>query len=217
MTQILDMMNGLESYSGPGHWNDPDMLEVGNGGMTKEEYRAHFSMWAMFSAPLLAGNNVSNMTADTKEILLNKEVIAIDQDALGQPGASAKETRQPGGVVEAVAGWWTRGCAGQSRTGNGEDLDHVGRHWVSGFNLGQRAGSVDEDGVNSGKRWLFRGGSEPWRCDGASQAVAAFRHPLPPVGILGRKILIFNSLDATSVCKIHITNGLRPKYLLSIS
>jgi alpha-galactosidase len=92
VTQILDMMNGLESYSGPGHWNDPDMLEVGNGGMTKEEYRTHFSMWAMFSAPLLAGNDVSNMTADTKEILLNKEVIAIDRDALGQQGRRVKKT-----------------------------------------------------------------------------------------------------------------------------
>jgi alpha-galactosidase len=89
--QILDLMNGLESYSGPGHWNDPDMLEVGNGGMTKEEYRAHFSMWAMFSAPLLAGNDISNMTPDTKEILLNKEVIAIDQDALGQQGRRVKK------------------------------------------------------------------------------------------------------------------------------
>jgi alpha-galactosidase len=92
VTQILDQMNGLESYAGPGHWNDPDMLEVGNGGMTKEEYRAHFSMWAMFSAPLLAGNDISNMTPDTKEILLNKEVIAIDQDALGQQGRRVKKT-----------------------------------------------------------------------------------------------------------------------------
>jgi alpha-galactosidase len=91
VVQILDLMNGLESYSGPGHWNDPDMLEVGNGGMTKEEYRAHFSMWAMFSAPLLAGNDISNMTPDTKEILLNKEVIAIDQDALGQQGRRVKK------------------------------------------------------------------------------------------------------------------------------
>ncbi len=92
VAQILDQMNGLEAYSGPGHWNDPDMLEVGNGGMTKEEYRTHFSMWAMFSAPLLAGNDLSNMTADTKEILLNKEVIAIDQDALGQQARRVKKT-----------------------------------------------------------------------------------------------------------------------------
>jgi len=91
VVQILDQMNGLETYAGPGHWNDPDMLEVGNGGMTKEEYRAHFSMWAMFSAPLLAGNDISNMTADTKETLLNREVIAIDQDALGQQGRRVKK------------------------------------------------------------------------------------------------------------------------------
>jgi alpha-galactosidase len=91
VVQILDQMNGLETYAGPGHWNDPDMLEVGNGGMTTVEYRAHFSMWAMFSAPLLAGNDISNMTADTKEILLNKEVIAIDQDPLGQQGRRVKK------------------------------------------------------------------------------------------------------------------------------
>ncbi|WP_433968102.1 glycoside hydrolase family 27 protein [Tunturiibacter gelidiferens] len=92
VTQIIDQMNGLETYAGPGHWNDPDMLEVGNGGMTKEEYRAHFSMWAMFSAPLLAGNDISNMTPDTKEILLNKEVIAIDQDPLGHQARRVKKT-----------------------------------------------------------------------------------------------------------------------------
>jgi alpha-galactosidase len=92
VTQIIDQMNGLETYAGPGHWNDPDMLEVGNGGMTKEEYRAHFSMWAMFSAPLLAGNDISNMTPDTKEILLNKEVIAIDQDPLGNQSRRVKKT-----------------------------------------------------------------------------------------------------------------------------
>jgi alpha-galactosidase len=92
VTQIIDQMNGLETYAGPGHWNDPDMLEVGNGGMTKEEYRAHFSMWALFSAPLLAGNDISNMTADTKEILLNQEVIAIDQDPLGRQGRRVKKT-----------------------------------------------------------------------------------------------------------------------------
>lgn len=91
VVQILDLMNGIESYAGPGHWNDPDMLEVGNGGMTTTENRAHFSMWALFSAPLLAGNDIEHMSADTKEILLNKEVIAIDQDALGQQGRRVKK------------------------------------------------------------------------------------------------------------------------------
>jgi alpha-galactosidase len=84
---ILDEVKGLGSYAGPGHWNDLDILEVGNGGMSNEEYRAHFSLWALLSAPLLAGNDLSNMSSDIKAILLNKEVIAVDQDALGRPGA----------------------------------------------------------------------------------------------------------------------------------
>lgn len=67
----------------PGAWNDPDMLEVGNGGMTDAEYRAHFSMWAMLGAPLMSGNDVRNMSAETRAILLNTEVIAVDQDSLG--------------------------------------------------------------------------------------------------------------------------------------
>jgi alpha-galactosidase len=92
VVQILDQLNGIESYAGPGHWNDPDMLEVGNGGMNKEEYRAHFSMWALLSAPLLAGNDIANMSADTKEILLNKEVIAVDQDVMGLQGRRVKKT-----------------------------------------------------------------------------------------------------------------------------
>ena len=80
---ILDMEAGLEAYAGPGHWNDPDMLEVGNGGMTDSEYRAHFGLWAMLAAPLIAGNDLSAMTDETKAILMNKEVIAVDQDPLG--------------------------------------------------------------------------------------------------------------------------------------
>jgi alpha-galactosidase len=80
---ILDMQAGLEAYSGPGRWNDPDMLEVGNGGMTADEYRAHFGLWAMMAAPLIAGNDLAAMSEETKSILMNKEVIAVDQDALG--------------------------------------------------------------------------------------------------------------------------------------
>jgi alpha-galactosidase len=64
----------------PGHWNDPDMLEVGNGGMTADEYRTHMSLWSLLRAPLLAGNDIRTMTDETKSILLNPEVIAIDQD-----------------------------------------------------------------------------------------------------------------------------------------
>ena len=91
VAQIIDLMAGLESYSGPGHWNDPDMLEVGNGGMTTEEYRAHFSMWALFAAPLLVGTDIANMSADTRSILLNRAVIAVDQDPLGHAGSRVKK------------------------------------------------------------------------------------------------------------------------------
>jgi alpha-galactosidase len=83
---ILEMQDGLASYAGPGHWNDPDMLEVGNGGMTETEYRSHFSLWALLAAPLIAGNDLRNMTPAIQEILTNKEVVAVDQDPLGSEG-----------------------------------------------------------------------------------------------------------------------------------
>lgn len=77
---------GLSKYAAPGHWNDPDMLEVGNGGMNAEEYKTHMSLWAILAAPLLAGNDLSTMTPETIALLTNKEVIAIDQDTLGKQG-----------------------------------------------------------------------------------------------------------------------------------
>lgn len=80
---IIDIMADLYPYAGPGHWNDAEMLEVGNGGMNKEEYMTHFSMWCMLATPLMAGNDLRKMDADTKEILTNKEVIAVNQDKLG--------------------------------------------------------------------------------------------------------------------------------------
>ncbi len=75
----------ISSYISVGHWNDPDMLEIGNGGMTTDEYRTHMSLWSMLAAPLLAGNDLRNMTEETKSILMNKEVIAIDQDPAAHP------------------------------------------------------------------------------------------------------------------------------------
>ena len=83
--QILDMQEGLRNYAGPGHWNDPDMMEVGNG-LTDNENRAHFSMWCMLAAPLICGNDLRNMSKETLEILANKDVIAVDQDSLGVEG-----------------------------------------------------------------------------------------------------------------------------------
>ncbi len=84
MVDILDLQVEAWRHAGPNRWNDPDMLEVGNGGMTSTEYESHFSLWAMLAAPLIAGNDLSAMSADTLRILANRDVIAVDQDPLGQ-------------------------------------------------------------------------------------------------------------------------------------
>ena len=86
---ILEQQDGLAKYVGPGHWNDPDMLEVGNGRLTLAENRAHFSMWAMLAAPLLSGNDLPNMKPEIRDILTNRDVIAVDQDKLGKQAERA--------------------------------------------------------------------------------------------------------------------------------
>ncbi|MEO6456448.1 MAG: alpha-galactosidase, partial [Ginsengibacter sp.] len=85
VTKIIDLQKGLRKYAGPGHWNDPDMLEVGNG-LSQSENRAHFSMWCILAAPLIAGNDITKMSEETRGILTNKEVININQDSLGIQG-----------------------------------------------------------------------------------------------------------------------------------
>ncbi len=87
MLSIVHQNMVLAQYAGPGHWNDPDMLEVGNGGMTDTEYRSHFSLWAEMAAPLLIGTDLRKASAETMKILTNREVIAVDQDRLGVQGA----------------------------------------------------------------------------------------------------------------------------------
>ncbi len=108
---IVDMNVDLAEFAGPGHWNDPDMLEVGNGGMTTTEYRSHFSLWAMLAAPLMAGNDLATMKPEIGEILMNREVIAVDQDALGKQGKRIRHENdqdifvkplQDGGVAVAM-------------------------------------------------------------------------------------------------------------------
>jgi alpha-galactosidase len=82
----------LARYAGPGHWNDPDMLEVGNGGMSPTEYRAHMSMWAMMASPLIIGTDLRKATPDTLAILENRDIIAIDQDPLGKQATVVSDT-----------------------------------------------------------------------------------------------------------------------------
>ena len=90
-TKILDRQAGLETYAGPGHWNDPDMLEVGNGQLTYDENVAHFSLWCILAAPLMLGNDIRSMSDETLEIITNKEVIAVNQDKLGRQGKKVKD------------------------------------------------------------------------------------------------------------------------------
>jgi alpha-galactosidase len=87
---MMDQNAELAQYAGPGHWNDPDMLEVGNGSLTDAQNRAQFAMWAMMAAPLIAGNDLRSMNAATKAVLTATEVIAIDQDPLGVQGTRIK-------------------------------------------------------------------------------------------------------------------------------
>lgn len=90
---ILNMrdQDELRKAAGPDHWNDMDMLEVGNGGLTLDEERTHFALWAILNSPLLLGNDLRNMSPQTLDILTNKEIIAINQDSLGIQGFKYKK------------------------------------------------------------------------------------------------------------------------------
>ncbi|NTW90701.1 MAG: hypothetical protein HGA35_02005, partial [Erysipelotrichaceae bacterium] len=83
--KIVEMRKGIREFAGPDHWNDPDMLEVGNG-MTPAEDRSHFTLWCMMASPLIAGNDLRKMTPQTVGILTNREAVAINQDSLGIQG-----------------------------------------------------------------------------------------------------------------------------------
>jgi alpha-galactosidase len=127
MTNIVDQQVGIDGYAGPGHWNDPDMLEVGNGGMTNTEYQAHFSLWALLAAPLMAGNDVRSMSPEIRDVLTNQEVIAVDQDALGQEGRRVRKD----GETEV----WVRPLQDGSRA-------------VALFNRGKESSTIDVNWVD---------------------------------------------------------------------
>ncbi|KAF8021788.1 hypothetical protein BT93_G2043 [Corymbia citriodora subsp. variegata] len=128
MTIIADLNDKWAEYAGPGGWNDPDMLEVGNGGMTAEEYRSHFSIWALVKAPLLIGCDIRSMDNTTFEILSNREVIAVNQDGLGVQGKKMKKD----GDLEVWAGpltgyrvavvLWNRGASPANITVSWTDI-----------------------------------------------------------------------------------------------
>ena len=120
--------NGLEKFAGPGHWNDPDMLEIGNGHMTHDEYVTHMSLWALLAAPLLAGNDLSTMSKETIAILTAPEVIAVDQDRLGVQGSRVWQEgplevwMKPLADGSKAVGFFNRGEGASPMTLNFEDL-----------------------------------------------------------------------------------------------
>jgi alpha-galactosidase len=132
MSTIGFAQDDLAPFGGPGHWNDPDMLEVGNGQMTTAEYRTHMSLWAMLAAPLIAGHDVSKSSPETIALLTNRDVIAIDQDPLGKPGRRAVQrgpleiwTRPLDGKRTAVA-LFNRGAAPATVSATSAELGITG-------------------------------------------------------------------------------------------
>jgi alpha-galactosidase len=126
MERIGFAQSDLAPFAAPGHWNDPDMLEIGNGGMTTEEYRTHFSLWAMIAAPLISGNDLRSMTPEIKSILLNKDVIAVDQDRLGKGGYRIAQN----GQVEVWMKPLDQGAVAIALFNRGDNPQDVGVKWA---------------------------------------------------------------------------------------
>ncbi|HLK68690.1 MAG TPA: glycoside hydrolase family 27 protein [Bryobacteraceae bacterium] len=130
----FNRQSGREHYAGVGHWNDPDMLEIGNGGMTDTEYETHMSLWSLLAAPLLAGNDLRDMKPDIAAILMNKEVIAVDQDKLGKQGVRVAKDGDTevwakpladGGYAVAL---FNRGASVAKITAKWSDIGVTGKH-----------------------------------------------------------------------------------------
>jgi alpha-galactosidase len=132
----FEKQTGLEQYAGPGHWNDPNTLEIGNGNMDAVEYKTHMSLWAMLAAPLLAGNDVRSMDDETKQLLINREVIAIDQDKLGKQGVRVSKEGRTEVWVKSLEGGdlavalFNRGDNAELMIAKWTDLQLNGKHSV---------------------------------------------------------------------------------------
>jgi alpha-galactosidase len=128
MSRIGFSQNDLAPWAAPGHWNDPDMLEIGNGGMNEAEYQTHMSLWSILAAPLLAGNDLRNVDPKILAILTNREVIAIDQDREGKQGRRVWQSGEQEAWVRELAGGdkavalFNRGAAAQKVKVNWADL-----------------------------------------------------------------------------------------------
>jgi alpha-galactosidase len=151
----FDMQPGREKFASPGHWNDPDMLEIGNGHMTPMEYRTHMSLWSLLASPLLAGNDLRDVPPEILEILTNKEVIAIDQDKLGKQAVRAAKNgdlevwSRPLGDGGTAVGLFNRGANTAKVSARWDDIGVKGLHKVRDLwahkDLGEMAGEFSAD------------------------------------------------------------------------
>jgi len=147
----FNLQPGREKFAGPGHWNDPDMLEIGNGGMTDEEYRTHMSLWCILAAPLLAGNDIRDMSKTIADILMNKEVIAVDQDKLGKQGVRVAKDgdlevwSKPLADGGFAVGLFNRGESAAKITAKWSDVGTKGSHKVRDLWQHKDLGSVNDE------------------------------------------------------------------------
>jgi alpha-galactosidase len=151
-----------------GHWNDPDMLEIGNGGMTLDEYRTHMSLWSMLAAPLLAGNDLRSMTDETKSVLMNREVIAIDQDRAGTPPTQISE---PNASLVILA----------------REL-HDGSYAVGLFNRGDQAQTIAVEWRAIGLAGRKLRGRDLWKHADVPLSGDSYSAAVPPHGVVLLKV-----------------------------
>ena len=156
--EIVEMNEPLRQYAGPGHWNDPDMLEVGNG-MSVSEDRAHFTLWCMMAAPLILGNDITDMTPEVLSIITNKDIIAIDQDPLGIQGLRLKK--------EGDLQWWFKPLSDGDWAfcilNIGEQPQEVALDWKAlDFEDGLSGRSTDFTKVNYNVKDLWNASAKPF-------------------------------------------------------
>ena len=163
MSTIGFSQNELAPYAAPGHWNDPDMLEIGNGGMNVEESKTHMSLWAMLAAPLLAGNDLQHMSPQVLAILTNRDVIAIDQDAKGKQGTRVSNS----GTSEV----WVRQLAKGGRA-------------IALFNRGETPTSVSLEWASVGLHHAPRHARDLWNQQEVTPTGSGYSATVPPHGVV---------------------------------
>ena len=162
VSKIGFSQSSLAQWAGPGHWNDPDMLEIGNGGMSDSEYQTHMSLWAMLAAPLLAGNDLRTIPPNVMAILTNKDVIAIDQDPEGKPATRLTQR----GDLEV----WTRPLQG-------------GSHAIAFFNRGSGSMKLDIKWTDAGLAKAPKEVRDLWEHRSAPNTSASYAASIPAHGV----------------------------------